>query len=92
MYTVEMASCGKYHEDWYRHVQVILRFCLRNLNGCSVTLLKEGIDKFTVEMGSSGTIYIQSFMKIRTGMETILMLRLRNMKGCNVGITNLRDL
>jgi hypothetical protein len=47
--------------------------------------------KCTVEMGS-GDIYIPSFMKICTGVEGILRLCLSNLKGCNVFITDGRDL
>jgi hypothetical protein len=41
MYIVEMASCGmtKIHEDCYRHANSI-RFCLRNMNGCNVSIIE----------------------------------------------------
>jgi hypothetical protein len=51
---------------------------------------------YTVEMGSSGMIYIytyiQSFMKISTGIESTLRFCLRNLKVCNAGITDGRNL
>jgi hypothetical protein len=37
-------------------------------------------------------IYVQSFMKIGTGVQKILRLGLRNLKGCNVGMTDDGDL
>jgi hypothetical protein len=37
-------------------------------------------------------IYILSFMKIGTGVQAILRLRLRNLRGCFVGITDGRNL
>jgi hypothetical protein len=37
-------------------------------------------------------INISDFMKIGTGVQAILRLDLRNLKGCNVGITNGRDM
>jgi hypothetical protein len=37
-------------------------------------------------------IYIPSFMKIDTGVHAILMFRLRNLRGCTVGITDRKDL
>jgi hypothetical protein len=43
-------------------------------------------------MGSVGMIYIQSFMKIITGIQGILRFSPRNLKGCNVGIIDDRDL
>jgi hypothetical protein len=36
--------------------------------------------------------YIPSFMKIGTGIQAILRLCRRNLRGCNVGITEGRDL
>jgi hypothetical protein len=37
-------------------------------------------------------IYIPSFMKVDIGVQAILKLCLRNLKGCNVGITDERAL
>jgi hypothetical protein len=48
--------------------------------------------KYTVEMASCGIICIPSFMKIGTGVQAILKFSLRNLRGCNVGITDVRDL
>jgi hypothetical protein len=42
-----------------------------------------------VEMASCGIIYLPSIMKIRTGIQAILRLCLRNMRGGNVVINNL---
>jgi hypothetical protein len=49
--------------------------------------------KCAIEMNSGGMIflYIQSFMKICTGIQTILRFCLNNMKGCNVGVTDVED-
>jgi hypothetical protein len=47
---------------------------------------------YTVEIGSGGVIHIQSFTKIGTGVQAILKFCLRNLRGCNVGITEGRDL
>jgi hypothetical protein len=44
------------------------------------------------EMDSGGMIHIQSFMKIGTGVQVILEFCLINLKFCNVGITDWRDL
>jgi hypothetical protein len=44
--------------------------------------------KYAVEMASCGMIYLQSFMNIGTGVQAILRFRLRNLRGCNVGITD----
>jgi hypothetical protein len=46
---------------------------------------------YAVEMASCGKICLPSFMKIATGVQAILRFRLRNLKGCNVGITDGRD-
>jgi hypothetical protein len=37
-------------------------------------------------------IYIPCFMKIGAGVQAILRFGLRNMRGCNIGITDGRDL
>jgi hypothetical protein len=37
-------------------------------------------------------IFLSSFMKIGLGVQAILRFFLRNLRGCNVGITNGRDL
>jgi hypothetical protein len=42
--------------------------------------------KYAVEMDSYGMMYIPSFMKIGRGVQTMLRLRLINLRGCNVGI------
>jgi hypothetical protein len=47
---------------------------------------------YAIEMGSGGMIYIPCFMKTGTGMQAIFRFCLRNFKGCNVGITDGRDL
>jgi hypothetical protein len=47
--------------------------------------------KCSVEMDSGSMIYIPSFMKIGSGIEEILRFCLRNLRGCNVGITDGRD-
>jgi hypothetical protein len=47
--------------------------------------------KYAVEVASCGMIYIPSFMKIGTGVQVILRFCLRNLRGCNVGITDGRD-
>jgi hypothetical protein len=43
---------------------------------------------YTVEMPSSSKVFLPSFMKIGTGIKTILRFFLSNLNGCNVGITN----
>jgi hypothetical protein len=48
--------------------------------------------KYAVEMASCGTIYLTSFMKTGTGVQAILRVCLRNLRGCNVGNTDGRDL
>jgi hypothetical protein len=44
------------------------------------------------EFGSGGMIYVPRFMKTYTGVQAILRFCLRNLRGCNVGITDGRDL
>jgi hypothetical protein len=43
-------------------------------------------------MGSGGVIYIPSFMQIGTGVDGILRFCHSNLKVCNVGVTDGRDL
>jgi hypothetical protein len=47
--------------------------------------------KYAVEIASCGMIYLMSFIKIGTGVQAILRFGLRNLRGCNVGITDGRD-
>jgi hypothetical protein len=49
---------------------------------------------YAVEMASCGMIYtyLPSFMKIGTRIQVILRFCLRNLRGCNVGISDGRDL
>jgi hypothetical protein len=47
---------------------------------------------YVVDMASCGMIYIPSFIKISTVFRAILRLYLRNMRRCNVGITEGRYL
>jgi uncharacterized protein YraI len=47
---------------------------------------------YAIEMASCGMIYFPSIMKIATGLQATLRFCLRNLKGCNVGITDGRDL
>jgi hypothetical protein len=51
-------------------------------------VLLMGFMKCAVEMGSSGMIYIQSFMKVGTGIQGILRFGPKNWRGCNVSITD----
>jgi hypothetical protein len=43
-------------------------------------------------MASHGMAYVPSFMKIGIGVESKLKFCLRHLRGCNVGITDERDL
>jgi hypothetical protein len=43
-------------------------------------------------MASGGMTYIPGFMKIVTGVQAILRFFHRNVRGCSVGITDVRDL
>jgi uncharacterized protein YraI len=48
--------------------------------------------KCAVEMGSGGMKCIPNVMKIGTGVQAILRFCLRNLKGCNVGISDEKEL
>jgi hypothetical protein len=45
-----------------------------------------------VEMALYSMIYVPSFMKIGTDIQAVLRFCLSNLRGCNVGVTNGRDL
>jgi hypothetical protein len=45
-----------------------------------------------VEMASCGIISMPIFMKIGTGVQAVLRLCLSSLRGCNIGITDGRDL
>jgi hypothetical protein len=47
---------------------------------------------YAVEMTSGGMICIPSFKKIGTGVQALLRFGLRNLRGCNVGVSDVRDL
>jgi hypothetical protein len=47
---------------------------------------------YAAEMTSCGMMYLPSFMKIGTGGQAILRFCLSNLNGCNVSITEERDL
>jgi hypothetical protein len=47
---------------------------------------------YVAEMASCGMIYTLSFMTIGRGAQTILGLSLRNMRGCEVCITDRMEL
>jgi hypothetical protein len=46
---------------------------------------------YAIQMASCGMIYLRSFVKIGTGVQSILRFCLRNLTGCNIGITDGRD-
>jgi hypothetical protein len=48
--------------------------------------------KHAVEMALCGMIYVQNLMMIGIGIQAILRFGLRNLRGCNVGNTDDRDL
>jgi hypothetical protein len=48
--------------------------------------------KYAVGMASCGMIYVSSFMKTSTGVQAILRFCLRNVRGCNVSVTDGKDL
>jgi hypothetical protein len=47
---------------------------------------------YTVEMPSCGMAFLPTFMKTGTGVHAILRFCLRNLNGCNVGITEGEEL
>jgi hypothetical protein len=51
-----------------------------------------GLLEYGVEMAPCGMIYIPSFMKTDAIVQAILRFYLRNLRGCNTGITDGRDL
>jgi hypothetical protein len=48
--------------------------------------------KYAVEIASYGMIYLLSFRKTGAGIQAILRFCLRNLRGCNIGITDGRNL
>jgi hypothetical protein len=48
--------------------------------------------KYAVEMAFGGMIHISIFMNIDIGVQTTLTFCLSSLRGCNVGITDVRDL
>jgi hypothetical protein len=56
-------------------------------DAAKLVLLRKRFVEYAAEMDSCGT-----FMKIDTGVEAILRFFLGNLRGCNAGITEGRDL
>jgi hypothetical protein len=48
--------------------------------------------KYTAEMASDAMICISTFLKIGIGVQAIFGFCLRNSRGCNVGISKVKDL
>jgi hypothetical protein len=48
--------------------------------------------KHAVEMASFGMIYVPSVLKIGIGVQRVLRFCLSNLRGCNVGVIDRRDL
>jgi hypothetical protein len=46
---------------------------------------------YAVGLASCGMVHVQSFMKTGTGIQAMMRFCLRNLRGCNVGITNGTD-
>jgi hypothetical protein len=46
---------------------------------------------YTIEMTLCDMIYLPSFIKIATGVQTILKICLRYLRRCNVGTTDGKD-
>jgi hypothetical protein len=53
-----------------------------------LVLLIEKISEYEIEMASCDMIYMLSFMKFDRGVQAILRFCLRNLRVCNVGITD----
>jgi hypothetical protein len=68
-YTIHISSLMKIGSG----IQVILRFCLRNLKGCNggITNGKDFM-KYAVEMGSGAMTYVSSFIEIDSGIQKLL--------------------
>jgi hypothetical protein len=45
-----------------------------------------------VEMASCGMIFLPSYMKTGAGVQAVLKFCLRNLRGCNVGISEVKEL
>jgi hypothetical protein len=57
-----------------------------------LVFLMEGINQEAAEMASCGIIHVPSEMKIGAAIQAILRYCLRNVRVCNIGITDGRDL
>jgi hypothetical protein len=51
----------------------------------------KGDVSYAIEMGLGAVILVPIFMRIGVGIQAILRFRLRNLRGCTVGITDERD-
>jgi hypothetical protein len=80
----------KFHDEGFRHLKNITVITATIWEAVMLVLLIEGI--YAVEMASCDVIYIPSFMKIDTGVQAMSRFCHRNLRGCNICITNGWDL
>jgi putative component of toxin-antitoxin plasmid stabilization module len=57
-----------------------------------LVFVRDGTYEMRLDMGSGSMIYIPSLMETGTGVQAILGFCLSSLNGCNVGITDGRDL
>jgi hypothetical protein len=50
--------------------------------------MTEELMEYGVEMASCNVIHVPSFTKIGVGVQEILRFSVRNLRGCNIGITD----
>jgi hypothetical protein len=86
----------KSHDDQFKHSSNVKGITSTIWEAIVLVLLMRGIYDVrhwdAVEMASCVIIYILCFMKTGTGVQAILGFCLRNLRGCNAGITDGRDL
>jgi hypothetical protein len=98
-YAIEMTQMAwqkhiKFHDDRFRHSSNIKGIISTACEAVVLVLLMGGISYVALEMGSGGIIYITKFHEYWYMMcsSSVSRICLRNLKGCNVGITDGRSL
>jgi hypothetical protein len=82
----------KFHDDWLRNLRNIIVNTATIWEAVILELLIEKTYGVHLIMVLSCMMYVPSFMGIGAGIQAILSFSLRNLRCCNVGITEGRNL
>jgi hypothetical protein len=83
----------KFHHDQFRYLSNITIITATNMRGCNVgTSNRRELMESVIEMAAYVMIYEPSLLKIYARIQAILRFFQRNLRGCNIVITEEREL